>query len=180
MSQRLSSLTWTVTQASKQAKKGPRHSERQLQVLLCNSPPLEGLSVYDLWQAECCLHPPSELQTNLPRNSTHTHKALCHCLEPCPESDKEKNDPITLLQSSQHTQQWSTFPLQVSKGSPAAAGSGCSPSATPPKGCQGQPWAGSKGRAQPSRLSRAIMQEEVRKDPPDTLDFLAALCSLMP
>lgn len=181
MSQRLRSLTWVVTKTPKQAKKAPRHSDRQLQILLCNSHPLEGLSVNDVCQAECCLHPPSEIQTNLPINSTHMLKAFCHCLEPCPESDKEENYPITLLQSrlqsSRHTSGARSL-CKSAKGHQQLDPAAALPPATPPKGCQGHSCAGLKGRAQPSRSSRAITQEEVRKDPPDMQDFLAGVCSL--
>lgn len=123
----------------------------------------------DLWQAECCLHPPSEIQTNLPINSTHMHKAFCHCLELCPESDKEKNYPIILLQSrlqcSRHTSGACSL-CKSAKAQQQLDPAALLPPATPPKGCQGHPCARLKGRAQPSRSSRAIIQEEVRKDPP--------------
>lgn len=143
--------------------------------------PLEGLPVDDLWQTERCQHPPSEIQTNLHINSTHMHKAFCHCLEPCPEYDKEKNYPISLLQSrlqcSRHTS--GARPLcKSAKAHQQLDPAALLPPATPPKGCQGHPCIGLKGRAQPSRSSRAIIREEVRKDPPDMQDFLARVCSL--
>lgn len=182
VSQRFRSLIWTVTKVPKQAKNGPRHPDRQLQILLCNSSPLEGLSVHDLLQAEYCLHPPSETQTTLSINSTHMHKAFCHCLEPCPGSDKEKNYPITLLQSTLQCSRHTSGACSLCKSAKAQQQldpAALLPPAAPPKGCQGHPCAGLKGRAQPSRSSRAIIQEEVRKDPPNMLDFLAGVRSLM-
>lgn len=132
--------------------------------------------------ARCEHHPVTEMQIIFYLNLTCMHKPFCYCLVQHLASDVEKklsSYPLPAqiaVHGSRH--QWSTFLLQVSTLWPAA-GSCCHLlSCNPTQRTAKSPRVLLQGRAQLSRSNRAIIQEEMRKDPSDMKDFLAGVCLL--
>lgn len=131
----------------------------------------------------CCMHPPSDrdadyllLKLNLRAQAILLMSGAAFGIW-CREKLSHYSLPAQIaMHCSRH--QWSTFPLQVSRLWPAAGSCCRSLSCNPTQGMARSPCVLLQGRAQLSRSNRAIIQEEMRKDPSDMQDFLAGVCSL--